>query len=61
MAEQEGQAPPIEDGDNQAVEIPKKNQTPKEPPVTFREFDVSCRKSLSGQCLAVGHTATDKL
>ncbi len=41
MAEQEAPpAPPAGDGGD-VVEVPKKNQTPKEPPVTFRDFDVS--------------------
>ena len=29
------------DADAEVVERPKKNQTPAEPPVTFREFNVS--------------------
>jgi hypothetical protein len=47
MADQEG-PPPLaaaaDGGDEPVVEVPKRNQTPKEPPVTFREFDVSWRK-----------------
>ena len=35
----DGQAPV--DADAEVVERPKKNQTPAEPPVTFREFNVS--------------------
>lgn len=44
MAEQEptNGVQPQAEGDAEApVEVPKKNQKPKEPPVTFREFDVS--------------------
>ena len=43
MADQEaanGADAPAQPGDDQPIEIPKKNQKPKEPPVTFREFDV---------------------
>jgi len=39
MAEQEIPiAPPPADGD-EPIEVPKRDQKPKEPPVTFREFD----------------------
>ena len=34
-------APAVEAEDPAEVERPKKNQTPSEPPVTFREFNVS--------------------
>ena len=38
MAEQERPAEvPLND---EPVEVPKRDQTPKEPPITFREFDV---------------------
>lgn len=37
----EGQAPSGDGGaEGEVVERPKKNQTPSEPPVTFREFNV---------------------
>ena len=37
---QEIVAPPA-GGDDQPVEVPKRNQKPEIPPVTFREFNVS--------------------
>ena len=38
----EGQPPAGQDGaDTEVAERPKKNQTPSEPPITFREFNVS--------------------
>ena len=41
MAEQEIPiAPPAVEGDEE-IQVPKRDQKPKEPPVTFREFDVS--------------------
>ena len=40
----EGQAPAGQDGaEDEVPERPKKNQTPSEPPVTYREFNVSLR------------------
>ena len=37
----EGQAPANQGGaETEIIEVPKKNQTPAEPPVTFREFNV---------------------
>ena len=49
MAEQEIPIAPPADSD-EPIEVPKRDQKPKEPPVTFREFDVSsyifsCRRS----------------
>ena len=43
MADQEenGNVAAEGQGDTEIVERPKKNQTPSEPPVTFREFNVS--------------------
>ena len=43
MADQEenGNVAAEGQGDAEIVERPKKNQTPSEPPVTFREFNVS--------------------
>ena len=40
MAEQGQVAPNPQDLD-EAIEVPKRNQTPAQPPVTFREFDVT--------------------
>lgn len=40
MAEQEV-VPPAVEGSDEPIEVPKRDQTPKEPPVTFRDFDVS--------------------
>ena len=40
MADQEIPVAPPADGD-EPIEVPKRDQKPKEPPVTFREFDVS--------------------
>ena len=37
MADQEVQV----QNEGPVPEVPKRDQTPKEPPVTFREFDVS--------------------
>ena len=40
----EGEVPAGPDGaENEVPERPKKNQTPSEPPVTFREFNVSIK------------------
>ena len=39
MAEQEQVAPTPQEID-EAIEVPKRNQTPAEPPVTFRDFEV---------------------
>ena len=39
-----GEVPAVPDGaENEEPERPKKNQVPTEPPVTFREFNVSIR------------------
>ena len=40
MASEQEQVPAQQDLD-EAIEVPKRNQTPAEPPVTFREFNVS--------------------
>ena len=41
MAEQ-GQVAPTQPQDlDEAIEVPKRNQTPAQPPVTLREFDVT--------------------
>ena len=46
MAEQGQVAPNPQDLD-EAIEVPKRNQTPAQPPVTFREFDVKYSTILS--------------
>jgi hypothetical protein len=41
MSDAENDNLPALEPAGEAAEVPKKNQKPKEPPVTFREFDVS--------------------
>ena len=45
MADQEIPIAPPAEGGEEPVPVPKRDQKPKEPPVTFREFDVSCHFS----------------
>ena len=41
MASEQEQPPVSQQDLDEAIEVPKRNQTPAEPPVTFREFNVS--------------------
>ena len=55
----EGQAPANQGGaETEIIEVPKKNQTPAEPPVTFREFNVRWQKNFNAKLLLSSYNDT---